>query len=77
LAVPGGPFAVQELRHPRELTPDQDGWVVALRGEVIVDLPRGDFRVLRPGDALHLPAGCPVTLRSVAAPAILVWHLGG
>lgn len=74
VAVPGGPMDVQELLTPRSVQGATDRWVLVLRGEVIVDFPGGDFRVLRQGDALALPAGSAATLRSVAAPAILAWH---
>lgn len=74
LAVPGGPFVVQELRARSAMTGTGPRWLLVLSGEVIVDLPGGDFRVLRRGDALHFPEGEGATLSSVAAPAVLVWH---
>lgn len=76
LEVPGGPLVVQELRGPYPLRADVDRWLLVLSGEVIVDLPGGDYRVLRAADALRFPAGSSASLKSVAAPAILAWHVG-
>jgi len=76
IAVPGGPFAVQRLLAPHELDGSEERWVLVLSGEVIVDLALGAFRVLRHGDALAFPVGVTATLRSVSAPAVVVWHQG-
>ncbi len=29
-------------------------WLLVLEGELIIDLPHGDFRVLKVGDSVHL-----------------------
>ncbi|HRQ09487.1 MAG: cupin domain-containing protein [Trueperaceae bacterium] len=72
--VPGSPFRVQQLLVPCDSSGNAARWVMVMSGEVIVDLEAGEFRVLRPGDALDLPAGTTATLRSVATPAMLLWH---
>ncbi len=75
--VPGSPLSVQQLVRPRESSGAAARWVLVMSGEVIVDFPAGEFRVLHPGDALGLAAGMTATLRSVATPAVLVWHEQG
>ena len=77
IAVPGWPLSVQHLLGPRTVEGTHGAWLVVMSGEAIVDLPGGDFRVLKAGDALSFPAGAAATLRNVAVPAILVWHVGG
>ena len=76
IKVPGEPIAVQQLLAPHDLDGSEARWLLVLSGEVIVDLALGDFRVLRQGDALAFPVGVTATLRSVSAPAVVVWHQG-
>ena len=52
-------LSVQALTEPLTLVPVKL-WLVVLEGELIVDLPHGDFRVLKVGDSLQL--GGRVTL---------------
>lgn len=61
-AEPGTPknalrrdLSVQALTEPLTLTP-ADLWLLLLEGELIVDLPHGDFRVLKVGDSVQLSA---------------------
>ncbi len=35
-------------------------WLLVLSGELIIDLPHGDFRILKVGDSLHLPTGLKI-----------------
>lgn len=54
-AVPGTDLQVQALAEPVPL----DGapiWLLLLEGKLIVDLPHGDFRLLKVGDSLALHA---------------------
>lgn len=76
VAVPGQPFSVQQLLAPAVLYGAVPRWLTVLRGEVIVDLPSGDFRVLRSGDGVAFAPGSQATVRSVASPALLMWHEG-
>ena len=46
-------LSVQALTQPLTLNPTKL-WLVVLEGELIVDLPHGDFRVLRVGDSVRL-----------------------
>ncbi len=52
-------LSVQALTEPLTLTPVKL-WLVVLEGELIIDLPHGDFRVLKVGDSVELTE--PATL---------------
>jgi len=61
-AEPGTPkdalardLSVQALVEPLTLTP-AELWLLLLEGELIVDLPHGDFRVLKVGDSVQVRA---------------------
>lgn len=61
-AEPGRPqsalardLSVQALTVPTTLAP-AELWLLVLEGELIVDLPHGDFRVLKVGDSVRLEA---------------------
>ena len=55
--LPGVNLHVQALREPQKLTLEQPLWILCLEGELIVDLPYGDFRILKLGDSMTLAAG--------------------
>ena len=61
-------LSVQALTEPLTLNPTKL-WLVVLEGELIVDLPHGDFRVLKVGDSLQL--GGRVTLTPLQAAIFL------
>ena len=46
-------LSVQALTEPLTLTPVKV-WLLVLEGELIIDLPHGDFRVLKVGDSVRL-----------------------
>jgi hypothetical protein len=48
-------LAVQALTEPLTLAPAAL-WLLVLEGELIIDLPHGDFRVLKVGDSVQLEA---------------------
>ena len=48
-------FTVQALITPQTLS-SASLWLLVLEGELIIDLPHGDFRVLKVGDSLELHA---------------------
>ncbi len=61
-AEPGAPkhalaedLWVEALIEPQTLT-SAALWLLVLEGELIIDLPHGDFRVLKVGDSLELRA---------------------
>lgn len=53
---------------------ERSALLVVLQGQVIVDLPGGDFRVLEQGDSLTLPSLVDLALQPVAGQAVLAWH---
>lgn len=71
--VPGSGLSAQELRTraSRQLAHPQ--LLLVLEGSLVVDLPEGQFRVLKQGDSLLLPAGSQAALQPIAGQAILVW----
>ena len=48
-------LSVQALSEAVTLTPARM-WLLVLEGELIIDLPHGDFRVLKVGDSVRLSA---------------------
>lgn len=54
-SVLSGDLSVQALTAPLTLKPAAL-WLLVLEGEIIADLPHGDFRVLKVGDSLRLEA---------------------
>lgn len=72
--MPGTALEVQALTERLELVTDSAYLLVLLEGQLIVDLPAGDFRVLTPGDSLQLGAELAVALQPVAGQAVLTWH---
>ncbi len=48
-------LSVQALTAPLTLQP-ASLWLLVLEGQVIIDLPHGDFRLLKVGDSLRLGA---------------------
>lgn len=66
-SVPGTELEALYLteREQRELA--EPWWLLVLEGELIIDLPHGDFRILKAGDALHLEAGLALGLQPLEA----------
>ncbi|HEX7004444.1 MAG TPA: hypothetical protein VF168_09695 [Trueperaceae bacterium] len=71
-SVPGTRFEVSLLETRTSSTLAEGRWLLLLAGELIVDLPHGDFRILAEGDALRLPAGLEVACQPVR-PSVLLW----
>ena len=60
--MPQTDFGVQMLTDPQPLILEREVWILVLSGNLIIDLPHGDFRTLKQGDSLHLEAPLEVTL---------------
>lgn len=71
-AVPGTPFEVSYVEERSEERLDGDRWLLLLSGELIIDLPHGDFRILEAGDSLRLPRGVAISCQPVQA-AVVLW----
>lgn len=52
--VPGGDFEVQFIGEKAKLALNRPLWLLVLDGELIVDLPYGDFHTLKRGDSVRL-----------------------
>jgi hypothetical protein len=61
-SVPGTDLEVFAPDTPQKEHLESAWWLLVLEGDLIVDLPHGDFRTLKAGDSLHLPAGLDITL---------------
>ena len=70
-AVPGTSLEVLALESATSLTLERSVWLVCLQGEVIIDLPHGDFRVLKVGDSVHLEAGLSLSLNPLDEAVLL------
>jgi len=69
--VPGTGLEVLLLDEGRPATIATASWLAVLEGELIVDLPHGDFRILQQGDSLHLPAGLEVGFEPLKPTVVL------
>ncbi len=56
VTVPGTGLAVMAIESSTPENLNQPLWVVVVDGDLIVDLPHGDFRHLKVGDSILLPA---------------------
>ena len=70
-AVPGTGLEVLALREAVGFGLERPVWLLALVGELIIDLPHGDFRVLKVGDSVRLEAGLTVTLTPLEETVLL------
>lgn len=70
-AVPGTDLEVLALEQATVLTLERPVWLACLQGEVILDLPHGDFRVLKAGDSVHLDAGLSLTMNPLDEAVLL------
>jgi quercetin dioxygenase-like cupin family protein len=73
--VPGTQLEVLVIQKTQELNLKHDLWLLVLEGELIIDLPFGDFRVLKNGDSLHVPAATTIKFQPVEDTTIL-WQNG-
>lgn len=69
--VPGAPLAVMFLDASLAETPERELWLMVISGELIIDLPYGDFRLLAVGDCLRLGAGIPVSYKPLEDTVVL------
>ncbi|ADV68338.1 hypothetical protein [Deinococcus maricopensis] len=74
VALPGS--AALAALHVTRKTPDapSGAWYVLLDGELVLDLPGGQFAHLRAGETYFVPDGAACTLTPVGAATILTIH---
>jgi len=63
--ISGTGMQVERISGKRRLEPTSNLLIVVLEGELIIDLPYGDFRILRKNDSLQLSENIEATLNPV------------
>lgn len=76
-AVPGGSLEVVAVDDAGPADGVAGRWVLLLAGDLLVDLPYGDFRHLAPGDRLALPSGIDVGYKPLEPSVLLLGPLAG
>lgn len=69
--VPGSDLEVAALDATTPERLERPTWLLLLAGELIVDLPFGDFRKLAVGESLELPAGLRVSFEPLEPSVVL------
>jgi hypothetical protein len=70
-SIPNTNLELLALRKAQHLTLEHNLWLLVLEGELIIDLPFGDFRVLKVGDSLQLAKGLQVKMEPLEETVIL------
>lgn len=70
-SIPNTTLELLALRKTQHVTLEQNLWLLVLEGELIIDLPHGDFRVLKVGDSLQLAKGLQVKMEPLEETVIL------
>jgi hypothetical protein len=73
--LPNTALEVFSLVKKQTLTLEKNTWLLVLEGELIIDLPFGDFRVLKVGDSLQLAKGLQVKMEPLEETVILRQHI--
>jgi hypothetical protein len=71
VGVPGTGLEVLALSAPQARTLQAPLWLLVLEGELIVDLPHGDFRILKAGDSLRLEPPLDIALNPLESTVVL------
>lgn len=70
-SIPNTGLELLALRKTQQLKLEHNLWLLVLEGELIIDLPFGDFRVLKVGDSLQLAKGLQVKMQPLEETVIL------
>jgi hypothetical protein len=70
-SIPNTTLEVLSLVKKQSVTLEKNTWLLVLEGELILDLPFGDFRVLKVGDSLQLAKGLQVKMEPLEETVIL------
>ncbi|MGL4609652.1 MAG: hypothetical protein ACRCYY_08195 [Trueperaceae bacterium] len=70
-SIPNTTLEVFALVKKQNVTLENNTWLLVLEGEAILDLPYGDFRVLKVGDSLQLAKGLQMTMEPLEDTVIL------
>ncbi len=71
VGVPGTRLSVQRVNERRCLSPQTPQWFLVIEGEVIIDFPHGEFRILKKGDFLRVGTDKPTNLEPIS-PVVLL-----
>jgi hypothetical protein len=74
-SIPNTGLEVLSLVKKQTVTLEKTTWLLVLEGELIIDLPFGDFRVLKVGDSLQLAKGLHVKMEPLEETVILRQHV--
>ena len=69
--LPGTALEVGIINEAERLELKADLWLLILEGELIIDLPFGDFRVLKEGDCISLDKGLAVSFQPLEEVVVL------
>lgn len=69
--VPGTDLEVAVISEKKDFVLERDLWLLVLSGDLIVDLPHGDFRILKVGECLHLEKDVKVSYQPLEDAVIL------
>ncbi len=70
-SIPNTNLELLALRKTQQVTLENNLWLLVLEGELIIDLPFGDFRVLKVGDSLQLAKGLQIKMEPLEETVIL------
>ena len=70
-AVPGTGLETLLVETKESLRLEQPLWLLVLDGELIIDLPYGDFRILKAGDCIHLEQDLKVSLQPLESAVVV------
>jgi hypothetical protein len=74
-SIPNTSLEVFSLKKKQTVMLEKAMWLLVLEGELIIDLPFGDFRVLKVGDSLQLAKGLQVKMEPLEETVILRQHV--
>lgn len=70
-AVPGTGLETLLIEAKEDFQLEQPLWLLVLDGELIIDLPFGDFRILKAGDCIHLEQGLKMSWQPLTAAVVV------
>lgn len=73
--VPGTELEVAVIGEKKDLELKGDLWLLVLSGELIIDLPHGDFRILKVGQCLYLEKGLTISYQPLDE-VVVLWRGG-
>ena len=73
--VPGTDLEVAVISDKKDLELERDLWLLVLSGELIIDLPHGDFRILKEGQCLHLEKELAISYQPLDE-VVVLWRGG-